>query len=323
MKVGIAVALVVVATACSAEDLKEFRFDAPPPAVQEGTPVTCAFKDFKTPAGMVVYAAGGYSGRELPFQIDQSGHQATQFDIAVNSPEQPVALILGAYEPTVWNIGWTKGTKIAAVYVSGYHRQGVAGLDSKVPVLNSSYDNKGPCAYFYMGKEQNTALNPLSRQLFGQPVELVYPANKSGNILIGQPLSPDSKLVTSTATSPDSFQDKNAPLAGKAGIEDAIANGLLRAATNEDAEAWVNAKIANMPERDVPPVAGVGTPRPTAPTLFNAYVVLKAFAYPAGLYGGNAATFFIPKGVPMPKGQPGHSAVYDFNSLRCIGALCR
>ncbi|GFM52893.1 hypothetical protein PSCICE_41600 [Pseudomonas cichorii] len=116
----------------------------------------------------------------MPFQIDQSGHQATQFDIAVNSPEQPVALILGAYEPTVWNIGWSQGTKIVAVYVSGYYRQGVAGLDAKVPVLNSSYENKGPCGYFYVGKEQNTGLNPLSRQLFGQPVKLVYPAEKFG-----------------------------------------------------------------------------------------------------------------------------------------------
>ena len=323
MKVGIALALVVSATASAAEDLKEFKFDSPPPAVQSKTSQPCVFEDFKTPAAMVVYAAGGYSGRELPFQIDQSGHKATQFDIAVNSPEQAVALILGAYEPTVWNIGWTKGTKIAAVYVSGYHRQGVAGLESKVPVLNSSYDNKSPCGYFYVGKEQNTTLNPLSRRLFGQPVELVYPGDKSGNILIGQPLSVDSRLVTSTITSPDSFQDKSAPLAGKAGIEDAVANGLLRAATDDDADAWVNAMVANMPVRDAPPVAGVGTPRPSAPHLFNAYVVLKAFTYPAGLYGGNAATFFISKGVPMPKGQPGHSAVYDFNSLRCTGAMCR
>ncbi|MCV4289686.1 hypothetical protein OH708_17345 [Pseudomonas capsici] len=97
-------------------------------------PATCAFKDFKAPDAMVVYAAGAYPGRELPFQIDQSGHQATQFDIAVNSPEQPVALILGAYEPTVWNIGWSQVTKIVAVNVSGYPRQGVAVLDAKVPV---------------------------------------------------------------------------------------------------------------------------------------------------------------------------------------------
>ncbi|GFM74524.1 hypothetical protein PSCICM_03430 [Pseudomonas cichorii] len=323
MKARIAAALLIVATSSSAEDLKEFKFSAPPPVVQNDTPATCAFKDFKAPDAMVVYAAGAYSGRELPFQIDQSGHQATQFDIAVNSPEQPVALILGAYEPTVWNIGWSQGTKIVAVYVSGYHRQGVAGLDAKVPVLNSSYENKGPCGYLYVGKEQNTALNPLSRQLFGQPVKLVYPADKSGNILIGQPLSTDARLVTSTTVTPESFQEKGAPLAGQPGLEEAVANGLLRAATNEDALAWVNAKVASTPERDVPPVAGVGKPRPSAPALFNAYVVLKPFTYPAGLYGAHAATFFIPKGVPVPKGQSGHSAVYDFNSMRCIGAVCQ
>ncbi len=324
MKARIAVALLLIASASSAkEKLQEFKFDAPRSAVSDGTPVTCAYKDFKAPKDMVVYAAGSYSGREVPFQIDQSGHQATQFDIGVNSPQRPVALVLAAYEPTVWNIGWTTGTKIAAVFVSGYHRQVLAGLPSEVPVLNSSYDNKGPCGYFYIGKEQNAELNPLSRRLFGQSVELVYAGDKSGKILIGEPLSSGAKLVTSSATPPDSFQDKNAPLAGKAGIDEALSKGVLRAATDEDAQAWVNAKIASSPERDVPPVAGVGTPRPAAPTLFNAYVVLKDFTFPAGLYGANSATFFIPKGVPAPKGQPGHSAVYDFNSLRCLGALCR
>lgn len=324
MEARIAIALLFIASASSAEEkLQEFKFTPPSPVVSGGTPVTCAYKDFTVPDGMVVYAAGSYSGREMPFQIDQSGHQATQFDIAVNSPQRPVALILAAYEPTVWNIGWTTSTNIAAVFISGYHRQAVAGLPSTVPVLNSSYDNKGPCGYFYIGKEQNTALNPLSRRLFGQPVELVYAGDKSGNILIGEPLNQGAKLVTSTATPPETFQDKNAPLAGQAGIEDALSKGLLRAATDEDAQEWVNAKAASTPPRDVPPVAGVGTPRPAVPTLHKAYVVLKAFTYPAGLYGGNSATFFIPKGVPTPKGQPGHSAVYDFNTLRCFGAMCQ
>lgn len=75
MKARIAAALLAVATSSSAEDLKEFKFSTPLPIVQNDTPATCAFKDFKTPDAMVVYAAGAYSGRELPFQIDQSGHQ--------------------------------------------------------------------------------------------------------------------------------------------------------------------------------------------------------------------------------------------------------
>ena len=99
--------------------------------------------------------------------------------------------------------------------------------------------------------------------------------------------------------------------------------GLLRKATAADAEAWSAAVLQNSPPRDLPPVAGQGVPRPPKPGLFNAYVVLKAFTYPSGLYGGNSATFLIPKGVPKPAGNSGHSSVYDFNALNCQGALCR
>ncbi|MBA1290734.1 hypothetical protein [Pseudomonas japonica] len=322
MKVGIAATLLLAATAVYADDLKPFKFDTAPTAVQREAPLICGFKGFQAPADLIVYAAGAYSGREVPFQIDQSGHQATQFDIAVNSPDRPVALILGAYEPTVWNIGWTQGTKIAAVYVSGYYRQAVAGLDSKIPILNSSYDNKGACGYSHVDREGNEGLNPLSRKLFGQPVTMVYPGDKSGNILVGSSLSTDTRLVTSSAVTPESFRDKQAPLAGQAGLDEAVKNGLLRAATRADAQAWVDAKAVTAPKSDSPPVAGGVAPRPL-PSVFKAYVVLKTFTYPAGLYGGNAVTFFVPKGVPLPTGQPGHSAVYDFNSLRCEGPMCR
>ncbi len=63
-------------------------------------------------------------------------------------------------------------------------------------------------------------------------------------------------------------------------------------------------------------------PKPPKPPIYNAYVVLKPFTYPAGLYGGNSATFLIPKGVLKPAGNPGHSAVFDFNTLNCQGPLC-
>jgi hypothetical protein len=44
---------------------------------------------------------------------------------------------------------------------------------------------------------------------------------------------------------------------------------------------------------------------------------------PAGLYGANAATFFVPKGVARPSGQLGHSKIYDFNTMTCVGLTCR
>lgn len=54
-----------------------------------------------------------------------------------------------------------------------------------------------------------------------------------------------------------------------------------------------------------------------------AYVVRRAMTYPSGLYGAHAVTFVVPKGVPRPRGEPGHSAVYDFNTLSCVGPGCR
>lgn len=174
-----------------------------------------------------------------------------------------------------------------------------------------------------VGQQQNAALNPLARQLFGQPVDLVYQGDDTGRVFVGRSLSTGPNLMTSTERSPASFRDQQTPLAGKAGIDAAVAKGVLRRATVVDANAWANAKAESTPNRDIPPIAGVGVPRPAAPGIHNAYVVLKSFTYPSGLYGPHAASFFIPAGVPVPDGNPGHSAVYDFNSLRCRGALCR
>jgi hypothetical protein len=281
----------------------------------------CGFSELGLLSDFSVFATGAYSGRKISFQIDQSGHEGTQIDVAVNSPNKPVALMLGAYEPTIWNIGWSKGTRILAVLVSGYHRQAVAGLEKNVPQLNSSYDNRGPCGYFYVANDNLSALNPMAKRVFGRPIEMVFPAEK-GRVVVGESLKADTKLVTSPETTPASFYDKDAPIAGPAGLEDAVRKGLLRKATAADADAWSDAVIQNSPQRDIPPVASKGIPKPPRPPIYNAYVVLKSFTYPSGLYGGNSATFIIPKGIPRPDGNPGHSAVYDFNTLNCQGPVC-
>jgi len=281
----------------------------------------CEFSDLKLPEQFWVFAAGNYSGRPLAFQIDQSGHEATQIDVTVNTPDMPVVLMLGAYEPTIWNVSWLPKARIAAVLVSGYHRQAVAGLEQGTPLLNSSYDNKGPCGFFYVTPDNLEPLNPLSKRLFGRGVDMVFHA-ANGKVVLGLPLMAGTALVTSSAVTPESFHDKSAPLAGPAGLAEAVRKGLLRKATAADAEAWSEAVLQNAPPRDLPPVAGQGVPRPPKPSLYNAYVVLKPFTYPAGLYGGHGATFLILKGVPKPEGDPGHSAVYDFNTLSCRGAQC-
>lgn len=306
----------------AAEEIKQFDFaPAKDPRRTIGQSPTCGFSGLQLPSEFSVFAAGAYSGRKIAFQIDQSGHEGTQIDVAVNSPDKPVVLMLGAYEPTIWNIGWSQGTNILAVLVSGYHRQVVSGLGKQTPLIISTYDNRGPCGYFYVTTDKLESLNPKARSLFGRAVNMVSPA-ANGYVVVGEPIAAEVKLVTSTDISPESYHDKSAPLAGPAGLEDALRNGLLRKATASDAEDWANAVVKNSPPRDVPPVAGQGIPKPPKPGLHNAYVVLKPFTYPSGLYGAHSAIFIIPKGIPKPNGNPGHSDVYDFNTLSCQGALC-
>ena len=315
-------ALLFVISHSWAGDLKQFDFqpNAKPQERAEPKP-TCAFSELTLPSDLAVFAAGAYSGRNISYQIDQSGHEETQIDVAVNSPGKPVVLLLGAYEPTIWNIGWSEKTNILAVLVGGYHRQVVAGLEKSTPILVSTYDNRGPCGYFYVTPDKLGPLNPLSKRVFGRPVDMVFPA-QNGKVVIGDPMSEKTKLVTSTDVTPESFHDKSAPMAGPAGLAEAVNKGVLRRATAVDANAWSDAVLQNSPQRDIPPVAGQGIPKPPKPAIYNAYVVLKPFIYPSGLYGGNAATFFIPKDVPKPEGNQGHSAVYDFNTLNCQGSLC-
>jgi hypothetical protein len=299
------------------------------------TPATCAFDEKTLPAETVVLAAGGYSGKRLTFQLDQSGHEATQFDIGVHA-DKPVALLLSSYEPTVWSIGWTKGTRIVAVYTTGYHRQVVAGLPKSVPVLTATYDNKSPCGYNTLSNPSASGLawlNPTSRKVFGKPVDRVYAKADNGFIDISESSRAKSEYVTSPDTPVSSFQDKNAPLAGKGGLDDAVAKGLIRPINEADLEKVRAAYRAQAigqrsgNSMDVPPLAGAApgaTPPIRVPVSTRGYVVLKPFVYPAGLFGGNMSEFIIPKGVPTPSGNPGHSTVVNLNNgVSCSGPDCR
>lgn len=298
-------------------DTKPFAFDAPEAGNAGGG--TCGFPGLVLPEDTRVYAAGAYGGRALGYQIDASGHEATRLDVAVNHRGAPVVLLLGSYEPTVWNIGWSRGTRVLAVLVGGYHRQVVTGLPPDVPLLVSTYDNRGACGYFYVTAAKARELNPVARRTFGRSVDMVFPAS-GGRVVVGDPLAGDAGLVTDAgARGAEAFRIPDAEQGGPAGLAYAVSQGWLREATQADADAWLAARAA-APQADVPPIAG-GAPAGRI-SLFNGYVVLKAFRLPPGLYGAHSATFFVPRGVPRPTGDLGHSRLYDFNTLTCAGALC-
>ena len=294
-------------------------FDFQPPA-QASTASACGFPSLvPADAPLKVYAAGAYGGRRLGMHIDRSGHEAGRIDVAVNEPGTRVALMLGSYDPVVWHVGWSQGTTIAAVLVGGYHHQVVTGLPEHVPVLVSTYDNKGPCGYFYVTAEKAGTLNPVARRAFGQPVDMVYPA-RDGRVVVGQALQGGATLSTAASAKPDEvFKVAERLAGGQAGLAHAVSQGWLREARPEDTRAWLAAR-ATVPAADVPPVAG-GQP-PGEIRMHNGYVVLRPFELPPGLHGAHSATFFVPKGVSRPTGDLGHSVLYDFNTLTCAGTLC-
>ena len=286
----------------------------------EKAPPACRLDGFVLPDKAKVYAAGAYSGAKADFQIDESGHQATTIQVAVNQRDAPVVLLLGAYEPTVWSVGWTEGTRIAAVLLTGYHRQRVTGLPAGVPTLVSTQDNRGPCGYAYVGSDGMAKLNPMARLVFGRAVDVAYPA-RDGRVVVGGALSGASLITDASAVPVEEFRLKGVPPAGQAGLDAALREGILRRATVADLVAWQAVDQKQGAPRDVPPIAGGSPARP--PTVpHRGYTVLKAFRIPAGLYGAHSATFYVAPGVPLPTGNPGHSAIYDINTGRCIGPTC-
>lgn len=288
----------------------------------QGVVGPCAFTGLTIPDGALIYAGGAYSGRKLSTQIDQSGHESTQFDVVVNSPHKPTVLLLGAYEPSIWNIGWTKGTKILAVVATGYHRQAIAGLPKDTPLLVSTYDNRGPCGYTFISEKTLPDVNPLLKRVYGKPADMVYFAN-DGRVVMGESVRQNEELFTSRDVTPESFINTSKPLAGPAGLRDALAKGILRQATKDDAESWATRKASLVPKDALPPVSGRDSRRAfLGPHGSNVYVIQKPYELPAGLYGGNSAQFYLLEGVEFPKGELGHSSIFDFNTMTCRGARC-
>lgn len=282
------------------------------------------------PATAKIYAAGGYGGAPLEGQIDQSGHDATLFTVRVNEPGHSVVLMLAAYEPAIWSIEWTSQTKISAVLVSGHHKAVVTGLPKSVPIRIKSQEATPACQRFSTEGDGFEQLNPVARQAFGRPVDLVFRA-VDGLVTIGSALPSGAKLTSVGKEAPETLFDRNAPLAGLAGIEAAVARGVLREATKEDLDAW-DLAFAKRHPKDVPtiaPQAGAGGDAVHDPSIepddpgprsgFPFYVVLKPFVLPRGLYGANSASFIVPLGVSLPTGELGHAAVLDVAHGVCYG----
>jgi hypothetical protein len=108
----------------------------------------------------------------------------------------------------------------------------------------------------------------------------------------------------------------------EAGLNEAVAQKLIRHATEADFAAWTQARAVVTPKINPQVLADEARYIKYALQAHKAYVVLKPFRYPTGLYGAHSATFLISSGVPAPVGDSGHSNVYDLNTLTACEFKC-
>jgi hypothetical protein len=265
----------------------------------------------KLPEDFVVYAVGTYGGtRMIDAQIDKSGHEAGQVDVVVNVPDRPVLLVLTAYDPVVWRVGRTPESKVVGVIASGYHTQLVGGIDKDTPRAISTYESPGKFDFFYASgaSPELLEMNERVKELTGKEIERFIhkpqgPAQERV-FYVGEPPKEAAKLVYQDEVDLAPFKDPNRPAAGQRGIDQLIAAGKLRRATQEDIEGWVE-KASEKYKRLSPDLKVDHHMR-----AFRTYVVLKPLELPDGMYGAHSAAFIVPQGVEMPTGPVGHNEFY-------------
>jgi len=245
----------------------------------------------KLPAnGYALLAGGAYSGAATSRSIDDSGHAATRFDVRVSEPSWPVVLALGAYEPSLWRVTASPGTRIAAILLTGYHHQILESAPANVPVLVSTQYNKSPCGYF-TDEPQGFVM-----RFFKRPANARYVAT-NGVMQMG----------TGISFAPAGFADAPADtadrLAGEAGIEQLLREGKLRRARQQDIDAAKGHPDAKTDRLDLYQRIG------------KVYVVNSEFEIPPKLHGAHSVVFIVPRGAPYPTGNRGHCTIIDMGSL--------
>ena len=95
-------------------------------------------------------------------------HKYGKVTVFVAERNQPIALLLTAYESVDWQIEVEPGARLARVVLNGYHEQRVSGLPSDVPVQSYSYDRRSTTYLYGYDAPSCIKLVEKARQLYGQ-----------------------------------------------------------------------------------------------------------------------------------------------------------
>jgi hypothetical protein len=248
-----------------------------------------------------VHLVGLYKGqKELDLQLGESGHGTTEIEVIVGRAPRPVILVLSAYDPVLWKVGYTSPSSIAGVLVSGYHTQALIGIPRATPHRVLSSEQTRGCGLFHAHSAQNAAqAERLIMALVGRGIDKYYGSASASVVHVGGDASARPGDVTH---SPDLTIDDYPVVrgdvpAGEKGIDALQRQGKLRLATARDVAAWSGDK------REQSKLASYVS-------MGRVYVVLGEMTLPSGLFGGHRRDFIVPAGVPKPKGPKAHCNFY-------------
>ncbi len=275
------------------------------------SPDGCSFVNL--PETFEQYAIGRYSGyKELDIQLGRSGNTTKQMDVVVNKIGVPIVLVLAAYDPVVWHVGYVPGAEIVGVIVSGYHTQALTGLPNSIPRIISTNEEKTGCGYIYVSEGSLKGNSSMVEKMTGKAVKHLTAAHRGGVFYVdpNTPLNLHDVIYSNDVSIRD-YIDPNQPPVSKKGLDLLASQGKIRLATAEDINAWVEEaskryKRFNSELR----VRHYMIPGMT-------YVILERIDLPDGLYGGHSRSFIIPKGVPSPGGPAGHNQLYYMDGGKC------
>lgn len=297
----------------------------------------CRFENLELPEGTAIYAGGAYHGLKSkserpPARLDYNRYHAGPWGsrsddnqrpdanegrmiVRVEDPGRSVALILGCYEPTAWEIQLGPDTELAAVVLAGYHRQRIINLPESVPLVSGSYDDHRCWSMYYSNKaEQLANINQLSFSLFGRVPDKGFSPREEGRLYIN-PLAP--------SPGPDpSWARPMSPPYGQF-LRRALADGLIRPAAPETVQAWLSKYVQRLGVENLADErTGFEYLRPGS--LYE--VISNDFQPPPeGMVGGDSADFLLPPGFDVPEGNLGHATFFILEDGTCVGSApgCR
>lgn len=264
-----------------------------------------------------VYAVASYEGlNPIGVIIDKNGNRNASNDVIVNVKNKPIVLVLTSYEPVVWNIKSTQGTKIAGVVLGGYYNQALLGISKNIPVLNYTYTQNN-CGHFYLSNrldsEQVASIQKIQEVTGKKPTDIKYQYN-GGTFFVGNPVGSTDKLIYSDDYKLSDYQVNLNTVSGSVPTdvrsssnwkEDAtvylVTHNYLKQATIIDIQNWENKARAPYLQSIGGSASQMQIQHDMSPD--HTYIVQKSFKIPDDFCYGHFINFIIPNGVQAPENK--------------------